>query len=159
MNNPIHLRFQHNASLFPEKPAFIIYGKNSTWETVTYRQLAERSNLFARGLAAYGIRPGTRAVLMTPPSVDFFALVFALLQTGIVPVMVDPAIGLRNVTPCIAETKAQVYFGSTLTHGIASSRTSSSSHPPRWHWRGDGVTHQRRSSSSRSSRPVRRSAT
>ncbi len=93
-------------------------GRNATWETVTYRQLAERANLFSRGLSAYNIRPGTRAVLMTPPSVDFFALVLALLQNGIVAMMVAPDIGLHNVTACIGETGAEVYFGSSLTHGI-----------------------------------------
>ena len=118
MTIPLTTRLQHNASAFPEKPAFIFPGHKSSWETLTYRQLSERSDLFARGLAAYGLRPGTRAVLMTPPSLDFFALVFAMLQSGIVPVMIDPAIGLRNVSPCIAETEAQVYFGSTLTHAI-----------------------------------------
>ena len=111
-------RLQQNALRFPDKPAFFIQTRSSAWQTLTYHQLAARTQLFARGLSAYGIRPGTRAVLMAPPGVDFFALVFALLQSGIVPVMIDPAIGLRNVTPCIAETESQVYFGSTLTHAI-----------------------------------------
>ncbi|MEI7848131.1 MAG: AMP-binding protein, partial [Chloroflexota bacterium] len=111
-----HLRY--NAERFPEKPVFIYPGQHSNWEIVTYRQLSERSNRLARGLVTYGIRPGTRAALMLPPSVDMFALVFALLQTGIVPIMVDPAIGLRNVTPCLAESEPEVYFGSALTHAI-----------------------------------------
>lgn len=114
----LHLRLQQNAELFPQKPAIRFMGPHSNWEVITYRQLAERANLFSRGLAAYGIRPGTRAVLMAPPSVDFFALVFALLQSGVVSVMVAPDIGLRNVTTCIAETGAEVYFGSPLTHAI-----------------------------------------
>lgn len=109
---------QANANRFPEKPALLFLGRNNAWETVTYRQLAERTDLFARGLAAYGIRPGVRAILMAPPSVEMFALVFALLQAGVVVVMMDPAIGLRNVTTCIAETGAEIYFGSTLTHAI-----------------------------------------
>ena len=111
-------RLQHHAERFPAKPVFIYPGRTSAWETVTYGQLAGRAELFARGLAGYSITPGTRAVLMVPPSVDFFALVFAILQRGIVPVMVDPAIGLQNVTPCLAETAPQVYLGSPLTQAI-----------------------------------------
>jgi acyl-CoA synthetase (AMP-forming)/AMP-acid ligase II len=111
-------RLQHHAAQFPNKPVFIHPSPQNTWETVTYRQLAERANLFARGLTSYGLPPGTRAALMVPPSVDFFALVFAILQTGIVPVMVDPAIGLKNVTPCLAECAPQVYFGSPLSQTI-----------------------------------------
>jgi olefin beta-lactone synthetase len=111
-------RLQHHAAQFPDKPVFIYPGPKNDWVTVTYRQLAERANLFARGLSSYGIPPGTRAALMVPPRVDFFALVFAMLQTGLVPVMVDPAIGLKNVTPCLAECAPQVYFGSPLTQAI-----------------------------------------
>ena len=118
MTTPLATRLQHNAELSPNKAVFIHPGLHKNWETITYRQLAERANLFARGLTEYGISPGTRAALMLPPGVDMFALVFALLQTGVVPVMVDPAIGLRNVTPCLAESGPQVYFGSGLTHAL-----------------------------------------
>jgi acyl-CoA synthetase (AMP-forming)/AMP-acid ligase II len=118
MPRNLPLRLQENADRFPEKPALIIPGRGSAWETVTYLQLNERSRLFLRGLAALGLQPGTRAVLMAPPSVDFFALVFALLRAGVVPVMVDPAIGLRNVTACLEAAQPEVYFGSALTHGI-----------------------------------------
>ena len=114
MTANLSTRLQENAEKFPEKPVFIFPGR----ETVTYRQLAERSARLARGLTAPGLRPGLRAVLMAPPSVDFFALVFALLRVGIVPVMVDPAIGLRNVTACLEAAQPEIYFGSTLTHGI-----------------------------------------
>ena len=43
------------------------------------------------------VTPGMRAALMTPPSADFFALAFALLKLGIVPIIIDPAIGLQKV--------------------------------------------------------------
>jgi acyl-CoA synthetase (AMP-forming)/AMP-acid ligase II len=118
MPSNLATRLQENAEKFPEKPIFILPGRNSAWETITYRQLAERSDHMARGIAALGIQPGTRAVLMAPPSVDFFALVFAMLRAGIVPVMVDPAIGLRNVTACLEAAQPQVYFGSALTQAI-----------------------------------------
>jgi acyl-CoA synthetase (AMP-forming)/AMP-acid ligase II len=118
MLSTLATRLQENAEKFPEKPAFIILGHKAAWETVTYRQLAQRSEQLARGLAALRIQPGTRAVLMVPPSVDFFALVFALLRAGVVLVMVDPAIGLRNVTACLEAAQPEVYFGSALTQGI-----------------------------------------
>ena len=118
MTHSLSICFQNNVERFPDKPVFIFPGRKSAWETVTYRQFSERSHLLARGLAAYGLKAGTRAALMTPPSVDMFALIFAMLETGVVPVMVDPAIGLRNVTPCLAECQPEAYFGSALNHGI-----------------------------------------
>jgi olefin beta-lactone synthetase len=118
MTLPLAARLQHNAESFPDKPVFIAAGRNSRWETITYRQLAQRADCFARGFSALGIEPGTRAALMAPPGVDFFALVFALLQGGIVPVIADPVMGLRNVTPCLAESAPRVYLGPPLTQAI-----------------------------------------
>jgi olefin beta-lactone synthetase len=111
-------RLQENASRFPDKPVFIYQDRRGSWQTVTYRQLNERSRLMARGIAALGIQPGMRAVLMTPPSIDFFALALALLGAGVVSVMIDPGIGLRSVTTCLAAAQPEVYFGSALTHMI-----------------------------------------
>jgi olefin beta-lactone synthetase len=107
-------RFQHNAKSFPNKPVFIYPGNKAGWETITYGQLAEQVNQFARGLSALGIPPGTRAALMVPPGLDFFAIVFAILRCGIVPVLVDPLIGLKNVTPCLAEVAPFAFIGSPL---------------------------------------------
>jgi olefin beta-lactone synthetase len=111
-------RLQHNAESFPDKPVFIFPDPKSNWKSVTYRQLNERADLFARGLSALGIQPGTRAALVVPPGIDFFALVFAILRCGIVPVIADPIMGLKNVTPCLAETAPRAYLGSPLTHAI-----------------------------------------
>lgn len=117
MKNLSRLLDEHSART-PDKPALIYARGGQSWGTLSYRQLLERSNHLAAGLAALGIQAGTRAVLMTPPSLDFFALAFALLRTGIVPVIVDPAIGFGNVRACLAEAKPQVYFGSPLTHAL-----------------------------------------
>lgn len=115
---PLLTRLAENAARHPDKAAFVIANSSGGWQTVTYRQLWERSQHLARGLASYPIRPGSRAALMIAPSVDFFALVFALLQRGIVLVLVDPAIGLRNVTLCLAAAAPEIYLGSPLTHAL-----------------------------------------
>lgn len=111
-------RFEESTSRQPDKAALIFADTAGQWQTVTYHRLWERSQQLARGLASYHIRPGSRAVLMIPPSVDFFALAFALLRLGIVAVLVDPGIGLRNVTRCLAQTKPEIFLGSPLTHGL-----------------------------------------
>lgn len=109
--------FRQNAERSPDKPAFIHPGRGG-WQVVTYRQLSGHSALLTRGLTALGIRPGTRAAVMVPAGVDLFALVFAMLQAGVVPVIVDPAIGLRKVGMCLAEAQPEVYIGSALAHGL-----------------------------------------
>jgi acyl-CoA synthetase (AMP-forming)/AMP-acid ligase II len=78
---------------------------------LTYRQLDEDSDQIARGLAALGTGPGARAVVMVPPGLDFFALVFALFKAGIVPVLIDPGIGLRNLGRCCREAQPELFIG------------------------------------------------
>ena len=53
---------------------------------------------------------------MLRPGRDFIVLFFALLRAGVVPVIVDPGIGRRNLTTCLAEAKPDAFIGAPLTH-------------------------------------------
>jgi acyl-CoA synthetase (AMP-forming)/AMP-acid ligase II len=78
---------------------------------LTYRQLDEDSDRIALGLRALGIAPGMRAVLMVRPGLDLFALVFAVFRAGVVPVLIDPGIGLRNLGQCCREAAPEIFIG------------------------------------------------
>ncbi len=78
---------------------------------LTYRQLDRDSDEIACGLRAMGIARGTRAVVMVRPGLDFFALVFAVFKAGIVPVLIDPGIGPRNLGQCCREAAPEVFIG------------------------------------------------
>jgi len=78
---------------------------------MTYRQLDQDSDRIAHGFKAAGIVRGTRAVVMVRPSLDFFSLIFALFKAGIVPVLIDPGIGLRNLGRCCDEVAPEVFIG------------------------------------------------
>ncbi|MBI5935090.1 MAG: AMP-binding protein [Chloroflexi bacterium] len=117
MTEPIHSLLETHATRHPEKAA-LIFKRGAAWDTVTFGQLHEKTELLSRGLVALGLRAGQRVALMSPPAADFFALCFALLKLGLVPVMVDPAIGLRNVTDCLNESQPEIFLGNTLTHAI-----------------------------------------
>jgi len=79
----------------------------------TYKQLDEASNLIANGLEAYGVKKGTRTVVMVQPGLDFFALVFALFKLEAILVAVDPGMGVKNLGKCLAEAEAEVFIGNT----------------------------------------------
>lgn len=117
MNANLSHRLEGHAARHPEKAA-LVFKHGATWETFTFGQLHQRADLLARGLASLHLRAGQRVALMSPPSTDFFAFCFALLRLGLVPVMVDPAIGLANVTACVNESQPEVFIGNTLTHVI-----------------------------------------
>jgi len=83
---------------------------------LTYRQLEERSSTIARGLEAIGITRGVRVVLMVPPGLDLFALVFALFKSGAVPVLVDPGIGLKHLKACLGNAEPAAFIGVPKAH-------------------------------------------
>jgi acyl-CoA synthetase (AMP-forming)/AMP-acid ligase II len=78
---------------------------------LTYRQLDRDSDRIAHGLGAIGIGRGIRAVVMVRPGLDFFSLVFALFKAGVVPVLIDPGIGLKNLSQCCREAAPEVFIG------------------------------------------------
>lgn len=86
------------------------------YSKLTYQQLDEQSDAIARGLRAYGLARGMRTVLMVKPSLEFFALTFALFKAGIVPVMIDPGLGVRQLKTCLAEAQPEAFIGIPAAH-------------------------------------------
>ncbi len=87
-----------------------------TYRSWTYRELDEASSRIARGLEKVGIGRGVRTVLMVPPSLEFFALTFGMFKAGIVPVVVDPGMGIKNLKVCLAEAEPEAFIGITKAH-------------------------------------------
>ncbi len=88
------------------------------YKTLTFRELDDDSNLLADGLAAMGVRTGTRLVLMVPPSIDFISLVFAMFKAGVVSVLIDPGMGRRNLIRCLAESEPEGFIGVPLVQAL-----------------------------------------
>lgn len=82
--------------------------------TISYRALDARVEALARGLQAYGIGRGTRAVVMLKPSIEFFLVMFALLRNGAVPVLIDPGIARSALKQCLREAEPQAFIGIPL---------------------------------------------
>jgi acyl-CoA synthetase (AMP-forming)/AMP-acid ligase II len=83
---------------------------------VSFRALDEDSGRIARGLAALGVAPGTRTVLMVPPGADFYPLMFGLFKAGAVPVVVDPGMGVARMRTCLAEARPEAFVGIAKAH-------------------------------------------
>ena len=89
---------------------------NPKYSHLTYDQLERESNLIAAGLTGYGIAPGDRVVLMVKPSLEFFALTFALFKAGAVPVLIDPGMGIRHLKQCLREADPHAFIGIPAAH-------------------------------------------
>ena len=111
-------------------------------QTLSYRELEDRSNAIAAGLRAYGVERGMRTVLMVRPSPEFFLLMFALFKLGAVPVLVDPGIARSALKQCLDEAEPQAFIGIPLAHvarlvlGWARSATRHVTVGRRWGWGG-----------------------
>ena len=90
--------------------------KRVAYTHLTFRQLDIESDLLARGLDDIGISRGVRTILMVKPSLDFFALVFALFKVGAVPVVVDPGMGISRMLICLKESRAEALIGIPPAH-------------------------------------------
>jgi len=93
------------------------YGR-VTYSHLTFLQLDRESDYLAHGLEAAGITRGIRTVLMVKPSIEFFALIFAIFKTGAVPVVVDPGMGIRRMLACFKSTRPQAFIGIPLAHVV-----------------------------------------
>ena len=82
----------------------------------TFRQLDRESDRIARGLERWGIGRGIRTALMVKPSLEFFALTFAVFKAGAVPVLIDPGIGIKNLKKCLAQAEPEAFIGIPQAH-------------------------------------------
>lgn len=82
----------------------------------TYRELDAESDALARGLERIGIQRGMRTALMVTPSLEFYALTFALFKVGAVVVLIDPGMGTKNLGVCLADAAPEAFVGITKAH-------------------------------------------
>ena len=105
----------------PYKHAVVFpYGRDAqgrvAYTHLTFQQLHRDSDCLAHGLSKFGITRNTRTILMMPPSLDFFTLIFALFKTGAVPVVVDPGMGVKRMLACLKESRAEAMVAISKAH-------------------------------------------
>jgi len=104
------------AKLDPARKAIIAPDDRGGWRSISFGELDSLSDAFARGLQKIGITRGTRTVLMVPPSLDFFPLVFGLFKAGAVIVLIDPGIERRALLSCLDEVEPEAFIGVPMAH-------------------------------------------
>ncbi|MFP4496779.1 MAG: fatty acid CoA ligase family protein [Vulcanimicrobiota bacterium] len=100
----------------PHTPAVICPTKTDAYGNYSYvhytlSQLNRQSDILASALEKVNIEKGVRTVLMVKPSLDFFALTFALFKVGAVPILIDPGIGVKKLKPSIREAEPEAFIG------------------------------------------------
>lgn len=86
------------------------------YDALSYRELDALAAEYASGLGEVGITRGDRVVLMVPPSLPFFALVFGMFEAGVVPVVLDPGMGPERLGKCLARAEPSAFIGIPRAH-------------------------------------------
>ena len=107
---------QELAVAVQQAKGFPFFNKTLSYQELDFKQLDELSDRLAFALNQYGISRGMKAVLMVTPSLDFFALTFALFKAGIVPILVDPGMGVQNLKQCFEEAEPDAFIGIPKAH-------------------------------------------
>lgn len=102
----------------PDTTALVFPGRGRGWASWTFAQLDRRSDRYAAGLAAKGLRRGDRTLFLMRPSLEFYAVMFGAMKLGAVPVLIDPGMGLRNVLACVEEIAPRAVIALPLVHAV-----------------------------------------
>lgn len=86
------------------------------YQEIDFSTLHQQSDTIAKGLLQFGLTRGMKAVLMVTPSIEFFSLTFALFKAGVIPILVDPGMGIKNLKQCFEESQPDVFIGIPKAH-------------------------------------------
>ncbi|MFE3825871.1 fatty acid CoA ligase family protein [Streptomyces sp. NPDC059092] len=114
---------ERNARTFPAKAAIVYPDGHEAdgsirYSELTYGELHDQIERLAAGFHRIGITRSTRTILMTPPGPDLFAVVFALIRIGAVPVVVDPGMGVKRMLHCYRAVGAEAFIGLPVAHVV-----------------------------------------
>ncbi len=82
-----------------------------SYSLTTFGALDQRSDEIARGLIAWGVKPGMRIAMLVPFGAGFIELVFALMKAGVVTVLVDPGMGRKHLVGCLSDARPDGFIG------------------------------------------------
>ncbi|MGG3469718.1 AMP-binding protein [Neobacillus pocheonensis] len=96
-----------------DKKAIVFEG-----ESLTYKELKERSMRFANGLYDLGVRKGDRVVVLTKNCLEFWEINFAIYETGAIVVPLNSRLSPQEITHLIkhAEPKVIVFGEDHIDH-------------------------------------------
>lgn len=97
----------------PQVPALV---DKRSGRSVTFGRLVRDLDETAAALRAAGVQPGERVALFVATGIEFVTLVFACLQMGAIPVLIDPGMGAKNVIACVKEQAPRALLGIAKAH-------------------------------------------
>ena len=119
--NSLHTNVADRLSLVAkERPdgLAVVAAQGNSFAEITYAQLDQEATHLAQGLIQLGVEPSTRIALLVKPSIEFVALVFAILRSGATMVLVDSGLGRKNLVECLSSTEPRGFVGIPIAHAM-----------------------------------------
>lgn len=88
------------------------------YETRSYAQLLDGVDRTAACLSSAGIGRGCKTLLLIKPDLQLPEMVFALFKLGAVPVIIDPAMGLKRLLACVQQVAPQAMIAMPVVHAL-----------------------------------------
>lgn len=106
----------HHARNFPDKPAYIMAASG---ETVTYKQLDERSNQIAHALREAGCEPGDTIAIFAENSPRYFEVCWAAQRAGLYFVCISSRLTAPEVQYIVEDSGAKLLVASVGKSDVA----------------------------------------
>jgi len=104
-----------HAAAHPAQPALKIprgrHAGRIDYLALSYAELSAEVAAHRASLAAAGLRPGDRTLVMVRQGLPLIAVVFALFELGAVPVVIDPGMGRKSFLRCVAHSQPRALVG------------------------------------------------
>lgn len=112
---------EEQAALRPHQRALVFPAARDgagrvAWTQLSFQQMNELTDAYARGLQARGVGPGVRVSLLVKPRLEFIPLVFAVFKVGALPVLIDPGMGRSAFLACLERMAPEVLIAEPLVH-------------------------------------------
>lgn len=88
------------------------------YETRSYGQFLGEVDRTAACLHDAGIRRGSKTLMLIRSDLDLPVIVFALFKLGAVPVIIDPAMGMKRLLDCVRKVAPQAMIALPLVHAL-----------------------------------------
>jgi len=99
---PVFQVLKDSANNYPDNSALIFYGKE-----LSYKELENLSNKFAKALQDLGIKKGDRIALLLPNCPQFVISFFAALKIGAIVSPLNPLYSSRELAELLDDSKAE----------------------------------------------------
>ena len=103
------------AEVNPDKPALIM-NQDGREVAIAFAQLRDKTASFAAAMKAKGLKPGDRAIIMVPMSVELYIVMLGIIRMGAVAIFVDPWIGHKQIAAFSAFAEPSAFIGIGKSH-------------------------------------------